>query len=206
VAQSAIEPFFTTKDVGQGSGLGLSQVYGVVQQSNGALRIDSRLGVGTVVHLYLPRTTALVPAVTAPLDYRQDQPPQARILLVDDNDEVREITEQMLREAGFVTAAVDSGHAALVALAGDDGVDLLIIDIAMPGMNGIETVRRAREQRPDLKVLYITGFADVGGDGSAEDDLRLNKPFRLAELIAAVRRVLEAGSRIERDKIPAFPS
>jgi CheY-like chemotaxis protein len=124
---------------------------------------------------------------------------------VDDNDEVREITEQMLREAGFVTTAVDSGHAALIALATDDGVDLLIIDIAMPGMNGIETVRRAREQRPDLKVLYITGFADVGGDDQTEDALRLNKPFRSAELIAAVRRALGAGSRID-DNRPAFSS
>jgi CheY-like chemotaxis protein len=111
------------------------------------------------------------------------------ILVVDDNDEVREVTEQMLREIGYTTTGVGSGYDALDVLDRGDAFDLLVIDIAMPGLNGIETVRRARERRPELKVLYVTGYADLGGERQA-DDPRINKPFRLAELAAAVRTVL----------------
>lgn len=195
VARSAIEPFFTTKEAGTGSGLGLSQVYGVVQQSNGAMQIESRPGAGTAVHLYLPRTAAIEAAPEGMPDHVHDRHSKARILVVDDNDEVREVTEQMLREAGYAVTAAASGRDGLDALARGELFDLLVIDIAMPGLNGIETVRRARKQWPGLNVLYVTGYADLGGDHQTGDDPRIKKPFRLAELDAAVRTALGSGSR-----------
>jgi CheY-like chemotaxis protein len=193
VARSAIEPFFTTKEAGRGSGLGLSQVYGVVQQSQGAMQIESRPDAGTAVHLYLPRAAATEAAADGMPDPLQDQQSNACILVVDDNEEVREVTEEMLREIGYATAGVESGQDALNALARGEVFDLLVIDIAMPGLDGIETVRQAREQWPALKVLYATGYADLGGDRQTGDDPRINKPFHLADLTAAVRAALEPG-------------
>jgi CheY-like chemotaxis protein len=203
VARSAIEPFFTTKEAGRGSGLGLSQVYGVVQQSNGAMQIESRPGTGTIVHLYLPRTAAIEAAADGTPDPPQDQQLNARILVVD-NDEVRDVTEQMLREIGYATVGVESGQHALEVLDRGEAFDLLVIDIAMPGLNGIETVRRARAQRPGLKVLYVTGYADLGGDRQTEDDPRIKKPFHLAELTAAVRVALASGVGIQGENVPTF--
>jgi signal transduction histidine kinase/CheY-like chemotaxis protein len=190
VARAAIEPFFTTKEAGRGSGLGLSQVYGVVQQSNGAMQIESRPGEGTVVHLYLRRTAATETAADKTPDAGQNRQPDARILVVDDNDQVREVTEQMLHEIGHATAGVPSGQDALDLLAQGEAFDLLVIDIAMPGLNGVDTVRLARERQPGLKVLYVTGYADLGAERQVEDDPWIKKPFRFSELTAAVRAAL----------------
>jgi PAS domain S-box-containing protein len=201
VARSAIEPFFTTKEQGRGSGLGLSQVYGVVQQSNGAMRIESRPGAGTVVHLYLRRTAGKDAAASRTSDRPQDRQLTARVLVVDDDEEVREVTEQMLREIGYVTTGLGSGQEALDAFAHGEIPDLLVIDIAMPGLNGIETVRRAREQRSELKVLYVSGYADLGGERQTNDDPRIKKPFRLTELSAAVRAALGSGHGTQADQI-----
>jgi PAS domain S-box-containing protein len=188
VARSAIEPFFTTKETGKGSGLGLSQVYGVVQQSNGAMRIETQPGEGTAIFIYLPRSMESADTVGS-MDARAlDQSAHADILLVDDNDEVRQVTEDMLREIGCTVTGVGSGEAALDVLARDDACDLLIIDIAMPGLNGIETVARARALRPELRVLYITGYADFEGIHRTQGDLLIKKPFHLSELAIAIRR------------------
>jgi PAS domain S-box-containing protein len=192
VLRSAVEPFFTTKEVGKGSGLGLSQVYGMVRQSNGALQIDSRPGVGTTVHLYLPRADAEEGAAAE----RRTGAPAAeaggRILVVDDDPGVREVTVQMLRQIGYGVVEVDSGQAALDALARGEVYDLLLIDVVMPGLNGIETVRRARERWPGLRVLYVTGYADfAGAEPRTGEDPLIKKPFRLAELRAEVRRAIK---------------
>ena len=193
VLRSAVEPFFTTKEPGRGSGLGLSQVYGVVRQSNGSLQIESRLGAGTAVHLYVPRATADEPAQSDDRDREgRAQSGGGRILVVDDNASVREVTVQMLREAGYGVAEAESGHAALDALARGETYDLLVVDVAMPGLNGIETVRRARERWPGLRALYVTGYTDAAMIDAATDDAPLmKKPFRLAELTREVARAIK---------------
>ena len=191
VQRAAIEPFFTTKDVGKGSGLGLSQVYGMVQQSNGTLQIESRLGVGTAVHLYLPGAAAAEAASSDGERAQRNDRTSGRILVVDDDPGVREVTVQMLREFGYGVAEADTGHAALDALARGEVYDLLLIDIAMPGLTGLETVRRARSAHPGLRVLYVTGYADlIGDDHRSGGDPLIKKPFRLAELGAEVRAAI----------------
>jgi PAS domain S-box-containing protein len=191
VVRSAIEPFFTTKEIGKGSGLGLSQVYGIVQQSDGTLKIASRMGAGTAVQLYLPRAEATERELGGIADAGTPERPNARLLVVDDDPEVREVTRQMLGGLGYEVTAADSGQAALDRLDRGEIYDLLVIDIAMPGLSGVETVRRAREKHPHLRVLYVTGFADPGGaDDGTGDDPRIKKPFRLAGLTAAVRTAI----------------
>jgi PAS domain S-box-containing protein len=191
VLDAAVEPFFTTKEVGKGSGLGLSQVYGMVRQSNGSMQIESRVNAGTAVHLYLPSAATL--GESAEADRTRPSPERAggRILVVDDTAPVREVSVQMLRELGFGVTEAESGQAALDALARGETYDLLLIDIAMPGLNGIETVRRAREMAPGLRVLYVTGFADLGGmEHPTGDDPLIKKPFRLADLAAEIRAAM----------------
>jgi PAS domain S-box-containing protein len=200
VARAAIEPFFTTKDTGKGSGLGLSQVYGMLQQSNGALKIESRLGVGTVVHLYLPRTAAREEISGELVSPGEPEQPNARILVVDDDLDVRLVSVEMLRQLGYGVVDVDSGPAALDRLDQGEFFDLVLIDIAMPGLTGIETVRRARRKWPELRVLYATGYADAGGEDGTGDDPRIKKPFRLAELAGEVRRAMRKHPQPGQDK------
>jgi PAS domain S-box-containing protein len=200
VLRSAVEPFFTTKEPGKGSGLGLSQVYGTVQQSNGAMDIESRVGIGTAVHLFLPR--ALVDAAAA----EPAREPAAaameggRVVVVDDDPGVRDITARMLRQCGFTVAEAASGQKALDALGamevieagGGEPCELVVIDIAMPGLSGVETIARARRKWPDLRVLYMTGFADAAGaNPDTGGDKLLKKPFHLPELRRAVRDALD---------------
>ncbi|HEX3883941.1 MAG TPA: ATP-binding protein [Stellaceae bacterium] len=191
VLESAVEPFFTTKEVGKGSGLGLSQVYGMVRQSNGAMQIESRVGAGTTVHLYLPSAAAEAGHVEDEGQRPGAERISGRILVVDDNTLVREVTAQMLRELGYGVTEGDNGHAALDALSRGEAYDLLLIDVAMPGLNGVETVRRAREIVPGLRALYMTGYADlVGPEHHTGDDPLIKKPFRLAELAAEVQAAI----------------
>ncbi|MGH7053706.1 MAG: PAS domain S-box protein [Stellaceae bacterium] len=191
VRAHAIEPFFTTKEVGKGSGLGLSQVYGVAQQSGGTIEIDSAPGVGTTIRLYLPRASGVPAHAGAGARGGDKAAACTRLLVVDDDDDVREIAVQMLRQAGYGVAEAASGHAALAALARGESCDLLVIDMVMPGLNGLDTVRRARERRPQLKALFMTGYADAAAD-LATAGAMIRKPFRLAELEDAVRRTLNA--------------
>src|SRR5262249_31960338 len=192
VRLASIEPFFTTKELGKGSGLGLSQVYGVVRQSNGALEIESRVGAGTAVHLYLPRAGGAPDAVAGQVQVGKEAGPGGRILVVDDDAAVRAVTAEMLRQIGYAVTEAASGQAALDALARGEICDLAIMDIAMPGLNGTETVRRARDRWPGLRVLYVTGYADAAATGlQTDDDPLIRKPFRLSELATEVNRALE---------------
>jgi CheY-like chemotaxis protein len=207
VRQSAVEPFFTTKDVGKGSGLGLSQVYGVVRQSNGALAIESRVGAGTAVHLYLPRASAAPEAAAVQPHAAEQAGAAGRILVVDDDPAVRAVTAEMLRQIGYGVAEAASGQAALDALARGEIYDLVIVDIAMSGLNGIETVRPARERWPGLRVLYVTGYADAAATGvQTGDDPLTRKPFRLSELTAEVSRALERNRYVGSRNIVALAS
>jgi PAS domain S-box-containing protein len=210
VLRSAVEPFFTTKEPGKGSGLGLSQVYGMARQSNGAMQIESGLGSGTTVHLYLPRAAGMA-AADKPDDGRQLPEIGGRVLVVDDDAAVREITVQMLRQAGYGVVEAESGQAALDALGRGEIYDLVVIDVAMPGLSGAETIRRARERWPALRTLYISGYAEIAdAELQAGDDPMLKKPFRLTELTAAVRDAIKQPSpkiaaavvRLDRRRVP----
>ncbi|HTZ37496.1 MAG TPA: ATP-binding protein, partial [Stellaceae bacterium] len=189
VARAAVEPFFTTKEPGKGSGLGLSQVYGVVRQSSGALSIESRPGAGTAVHICLPRATAAARDAVHPAPPQPSEAASGRILVVDDNPDVRQVTCEMLRGIGYRVTGVESGAAALLLIDAGEAYDLLLVDIAMPGLNGVATVERARRLSPGLRVLYATGYADVAEDAEP----RIKKPFRLDELAARVREAIAGG-------------
>jgi CheY-like chemotaxis protein len=193
VLAKCFEPFFTTKDIGKGSGLGLSQVLGFAQQSGGGVRIDTRAGEGTTVRVYLPRAVAQSRArlVGEPAIPLADPPNGAcKVLLVDDDPGVREITASMLQEMGHEVLEAGSGGHALELLEHKPGVDLMLIDFAMPGMNGAELARQVRARRPDLPMIFLTGYADTAALGDTDEDHIIRKPFRDADLVAKIRRVL----------------
>jgi PAS domain S-box-containing protein len=192
VKAKAFEPFFTTKQVGRGSGLGLSQVYGIASQLGGAVDIDSRPGAGTTVRVYLPRAAQAAPeprGAAERIDLMTRRP--ARILVVDDDGDVREFIANCLASFGYdVIEAVDARHALDIA-ARDAGIDMLLIDYAMPEMNGAELLYQMRRQRPRLKALFITGYApDAFVNGEIDGVAVVRKPFKLAELAARLRAAL----------------
>jgi nitrogen-specific signal transduction histidine kinase len=198
VRQRAVEPFFTTKEFGQGSGLGLSMVYGFVKQSGGHLGIDSKVGQGTTVRLYLPRATAEVVVAEAP--HRSALPAVCggeTILVVEDDELVRAYVEGQLRDLGYDVIAMADGPAALRALAENGQVDLLFSDVVMPGgMNGPQLVQAAVRLRPDLKVLFTSGYSEsaIADLGRLDGDVQLlQKPYRREDLAARLRQVLDAG-------------
>jgi signal transduction histidine kinase/CheY-like chemotaxis protein len=187
----AVEPFFTTKALG--SGLGLSMVYGFVKQSRGYLRIDSRPGEGTAVTLLLPRAE--------PVPRMQDADPAATepqsggwsgqlALVAEDNDDVRQVMRQQLVDLGFSVVEAASGDEAAELVGQIDGLSLLVSDIVMPGLSGVELVRRARLLRPAMRVVLVSGFAVEYGDVPA-DAVILRKPWDKRELVAAIGHAAE---------------
>jgi PAS domain S-box-containing protein len=196
VAARAIEPFFSTKPFGKGTGLGLAQVYGIAHQSGGALRIDSRDGEGTYVHILLPRVDPddAEGADAGPLhDALLGRVATAHVMVVDDDTDVRAFIAVALSEMGHRITAEGSGEAALAALA--DGLpDLVLVDFAMPDMNGAEFAAAARARHPDLPILFITGFAESDQIDEVLGDTAtvLRKPFGIDELARVVRGALTA--------------
>jgi signal transduction histidine kinase/CheY-like chemotaxis protein len=194
VRARAFEPFFTTKEVGRGSGLGLAQVLGFAQQSGGGVRIESRPGAGTTVRVYLPRAHAGAAGDDEAHHHahRRASPlPQRRVaLLVDDDNAVRDVTAARLRHLGFHVLEAGSGGAALDLLDRAPRVDLLVADFAMPGMNGAEVAQQARSRRPDLPVLFVTGYADQSALAGIGDERVVQKPFRDDELERKVQAVV----------------
>ena len=193
VRAKVFEPFFTTKEVGKGSGLGLSQVLGFAKQSGGGARIETRVGEGTAIYIYLPRADAqksqkIMPARGVAFHTPN---PSAAILLVDDDNAVREITGSMLRELGYVVIEAGSGGAALDTLERETKIDLIIIDFAMPGMNGAEVAHRVQALRPKLPILFVTGFADRAALEGVSEAHIVGKPFMDDELAVKVRLALE---------------
>src|SRR5207248_657032 len=152
--------FFTTKEIGKGSGLGLSQVYGLARQSGGTVRIDSTVGEGTKVRLYLPRATAVPNKAATPPNVSLPRRAGLTLLVVDDDEPVREFTAVCLADCGHRVTQAASGRAALDILAATS-VDLMVVDVLMPEMPGPEVARRARLRHPDLPVLFMTGMADA---------------------------------------------
>ncbi len=190
----AIEPFYTTKPPGAGSGLGLSQVYGAAKQFGGAIQIGSRLGQGTSVHVYLPRvkTEGQQARQAEPDDTAPGGPvQQALVLVVDDDPEVRELSADLVRALGHRTLEAASAARALALLRQDRGIDILFSDVAMPNMNGFELAMEARNLRPGLPVLLMTGYADFAEleAGSLRWPI-LKKPFRMGDLEPVLGRLL----------------
>jgi len=204
VLARVFEPFFTTKEVGKGSGLGLAQVYGFAKQSGGGVRIDTRVGEGTSVRVYLPRVAgeaALheVRPAAADVSLARDTSDKRVVLVVDDDSAVRDITTTRLGEAGYAIREAGSGLAAIQALEADPAVDLAVLDFAMPGMNGVEVATVIRSRWPAIQILFVTGYADhtalsqvdVGGD-----DRVVQKPFRGEDLERKVASILERRPRL----------
>ncbi len=193
----ARDPFFTTKDVGLGAGLGLSQVYGFCRQSGGDLRIESEPGRGTTVRMFLPRQTGLSPELVARNDMEFARPGgRESILLVEDDDGVRAYVTEALRDLGYRVAEASSGRAALTVLDSAPGLDLLLTDVVMPGdYNGRELAEEALKRRPGLRVLYMTGYSRdaIMRHGRLDPGVHLlGKPFSMDELAAKVRDRLDA--------------
>ena len=192
VRAKVFEPFFTTKEVGKGSGLGLSQVLGFAKQSGGGVRIDSIVGDGTTVHIFLPRATTKVSHAQETVALPKDDGALegAMILLVDDDAAVREVTCAILRELGHLVVEAASGASALELLAQRPSVDLMLVDFAMPGMNGAEVARLARAVRPTLPILFVTGYADRAALIGINDTQIIGKPFANDELGAKIKLAL----------------
>jgi signal transduction histidine kinase len=192
VMARAFEPFFTTKAQGKGTGLGLAQLYGFAKQSGGTARIASRVGEGTTVTIYLPRTCSeALEAPVAAVEGEADR--TARVLVVDDDEDVRNVAAAMIEELGFEVEAAASGDSAL-ALLQVRAFELIVSDLAMPGMNGIEFAQRAREIAPQTPVLFASGYADVRTFGEElSEETVLKKPYRVAELAARIDAALRHG-------------
>ena len=192
VAARAIEPFFTTKPFGKGTGLGLAQVYGIAQQSGGGVRIESREAAGTTVQILLPRASAGAPDRDADVGSPIIAPggAGAHILIVDDDAEVREFLAGALADLGHRVDSAPDAAAALSALE-TARPQLMLADFAMPGMNGAELARTARARHPGLPIIFVTGFAESEQlEGALADVPVLRKPFGLAQLGAAIRDAL----------------
>ena len=194
----AFEPFFTTKPLGQGTGLGLSQLYGFVRQSNGLVRLDSEPGQGTVVRLHLPRHQD--PRRSGDEPARRSEPKAASagdtVLLVEDEGEVRVIAAEYLRDLGYTVLEVANGSEALRLLRSGTRVDVLVTDVGLPGeLNGRQVADAARECRPGLPVLFITGYADGALDSQLAPGMQvIGKPFALDALASRVKAMLELTS------------
>jgi PAS domain S-box-containing protein len=190
------EPFFTTKEIGQGTGLGLATAYGIVKQSGGYMEVASAPGEGAAFEVFLPVAENTPLATPLPLAQRMATPRSETILLVEDESGVREVACRVLRSEGYVVLQAENGPAALALAAAYDAViHLVVSDAVMPGMRGAEVVRRLKEQRPDIKVLFMSGYTDDAvvrrGIGSSTV-VFVQKPFTAEELSLAVRHAIAA--------------
>jgi signal transduction histidine kinase/ActR/RegA family two-component response regulator len=195
VRERAFEPFYTTKGVGKGTGLGLSMVYGLAKQGGGTVTIDSEPEWGTSIHLYLPRSAAAPVAAEVPAA-PVAAAPAARILLVDDDNDVREFAAEVLRGLGHEVVESPNGVDALQRVTDDAGFDLMIVDFGMPLMNGAEVAAAVKLRRPQLPIIFITGYTEGAAlESWVRDGYRLlNKPFRLSEVVEAVDEALRTGN------------
>lgn len=194
VKERAFEPFFTTKEAGRGTGLGLSTVYGFVKQSKGAVAIDSAPGAGTTITLFIPQPFGVDAPPDADADAGQTVPPGLRVLLVEDDVEVRNVVRTFLEAMRCEVAVAASGEQALLLLDPDRGFELLLTDIALgAGMRGTELAARAQRRAPGIAVLLMSGFSaellDADRESPASWEL-LRKPYTRAELARAISKVI----------------
>jgi CheY-like chemotaxis protein len=197
VIARAFDPFFTTKPIGQGTGLGLSMIYGFTRQSGGQTRIYSEVGQGTMVCLYLPRHLGEVfeQGIQAEESAPSLEAAGQTVLVVDDEPLIRLLVVEVLEELGFTAIEAGDGPSGLKILQSEARLDLLITDVGLPGgMNGRQMADAARETRPDLKVLFITGYAEnaVVGHGHLDHGMHvMTKPFALEQLTERIKALIE---------------
>jgi two-component system, cell cycle sensor histidine kinase and response regulator CckA len=202
IMEKIFEPFFSTKELGKGTGLGLSTVYGIIKQTGGFIYPESEVGKGTVFRIYLPRHVAAegeTVARTSTASVVKDLTGHERILLVEDEDNVRAFSARALRTTGYEVFEADSGEAALEVLDDiGDRIDLMISDVVMPEMDGPTLLGKVRERLPNLKVVFVSGYAeesvrqDIADDRSVEF---LAKPYSLDQINSKVKEVLGKGGQ-----------
>jgi CheY-like chemotaxis protein len=192
----AFEPFYTTKEAGRGSGLGLSQVYGFVKQSSGHVKLYSEVGRGTTVKLYLPRLVADVQAEPQMPAVRASTPAgHELILVVEDNEEVRHFLTESLSHLGYRVLAAESGDQALALIDAREDIRLMLTDVVLPGMNGRAIADEARRRRPSIKMVFTSGYTQnaIVHYGRLDPGVAfLPKPFKLDTLGRKLREVLDA--------------
>jgi PAS domain S-box-containing protein len=199
VLERAFDPFFTTKPIGQGTGLGLSMIYGFMRQSGGHARIESAPGQGTTVSLYLPRSLAEAAdddtlPVAQSIPHRADE--GATVLVLEDEIIVRGIVVEVLEDLGYQAIEAADGPAGLEILRAGGRIDLVITDIGLPGLNGRQVAEAARLLRPDLKILFMTGYAETAAmaDGFLQPGMQMiTKPFAIHSLATRVKTIIESG-------------
>jgi PAS domain S-box-containing protein len=198
VRDRVFEPFFTTKEKGRGTGLGLAMVYGFVKQSGGHVTIYSEIRHGTTFNLYFPRVDAVAPEAPAKAKGTVDPKARETILVVEDDDRVRQLTITRLKLIGYQVLEASDGPKALDILRRGDAIDLVFTDLVMPGgMSGREVAARARQLKPGIKVLLTSGYAEElvhGADLEREQLKLLRKPYHQADLVAVLREVLATGA------------
>ena len=202
VRARALEPFFTTKEVGKGSGLGLSQVFGLAKQSGGGLGIETEVGRGTTIKVFLPRAHQapahqVADGGTAPAAPEGD----LIVLVVDDDDAVREVTAGLLVDLGYNVMEAGSGGAALELIERHQ-ISAVVLDFAMPGMNGADLARELRARRPRVPILFATGYADAEALMGVSDHQIVHKPFVQAELARKLSRSLTAARTVQTGPAP----
>jgi CheY-like chemotaxis protein len=201
VVARAFDPFFTTKPLGVGTGLGLSMIYGFTRQSEGQVRIYSEMDQGTTVRLYLPRHRGEAEGNEAAVEHAEA--PRAgtgeTVLVVDDEPTVRMLVIDVLKELGYVALEAVDGASGLRVLQSDRRIDLLITDVGLPGgMNGRQVADAGRQVRPDLKVLFITGYAEnaVVGNGNLAPGMQVMiKPFAIETLASRIKGLIAGSER-----------
>ena len=207
IIDKIFEPFFSTKEVGKGTGLGLSTVYGIVKQTGGFVYVDSETGKGTSFRIFLPRHHAEEVAVPEPAAAngasketsaeakpRTDLTGQGTILLVEDEEGLRSLNARGLRSRGYSVIEASNGIEALEALEEKEGaVDLVVSDVVMPEMDGPTLLKTMRGKNPDLKIIFVSGYAEDAFEKSLPENQQfafLPKPFTLSQLVAAVKETM----------------
>ena len=197
VMQKAFEPFFTTKELGKGTGLGLSQVHGFIKQSHGHIKIYSEIGVGTTVKLYLPRDFSATLSEDVVSQEEETAEAHHKVLVVEDDQEVRIFVVNALREIGYATVEASGAEAALRLLEEHPDIHLMLTDVVMPGVNGRQLAARAKELNPRLIVVYMTGYTRnaIVHNGILDPGVRLiSKPFTMTELARELMSAIRGGA------------
>jgi CheY-like chemotaxis protein len=199
VKSHLFEPFFTTKPRGEGTGLGLATTYGAIRQSNGHIEVYSEVGKGTTFKIYLPARSETPESLTPPLDPRSVTGGSETILVVEDDERVRNIATQALLNTGYRVLAASDGEAALaIAGKGSEPIHLLLTDVVMPGMNGRQLAERLVQTHPETRILFTSGYTEniIAHHGVLDRGIEfLSKPYTLETLTRRVREILDQAPR-----------
>ncbi|WP_313001902.1 ATP-binding protein [Brevundimonas sp.] len=205
IAEKVFDPFFTTKPIGQGTGLGLSMVHGFANQSGGAVRIRTEPGQGTTISLHLPMADAALRPIKALVAADLAAGGGRRVLFVEDDPSVRLLVGEVLNELGFEAIEAEGPDFAIQVLQSGVALDLLITDVGLPGMNGRQLAELARESRPDLPILFVTGYAEnavIRADFLASNMAMITKPFSIETLSRRIKAVLEPAAPDKAGQAP----